>query len=616
MAHAVEKDQPADESKPDRRNASRRQSDREAQQRAVAAAWLSWQCKMVAGVLCGAVFSVENKQLQSVQAHWPQGDKQLPALTIFAKQALDAGDVLISPLPKTTHHESQAQDHIAIPISNSGGQYIVVMHIIARSQSQQQAVVQLIQWGGIWLGSLDQVVGDFAGTGTSVSIQLAEQVLSHQDMYAACLQAVNQLADELNCDRVSIGLLKNKNIRLQAISQISDFDKRVALVRTMEMCMEEAIDQRTIVNTSSTNSMVMTRAHDELASTHGGYAACTVPLYCNSETIGAVLLERDSDVGFNGDTVQQIANLLAPLGPVLQLIHREQRSYITRVADKARRVFSKESIPTTMQGRAAVGIGVLAALFALFVPVPYNVSAQASIEGSDKQVLVAPQAGYIKSASARAGDRVVAGQVIASLEDRELTLEREKWLGELGKLETAFAGALTARDRSELGILQAKKTQVEAELALIDEKLRRANLTAPFDGVLVSGDLNQSLGSPVDVGEVLFEIASMESYRLVLEVDEHDVAGVEAGQSGVLRFSALPGNKHEFTTSSVVPVALTRDRRSVFSVEAELNEAATNLRPGMQGVAKIRVGDKPLIWIWTHGIVSKLRLWFWKSGLL
>jgi len=149
---------------------------------------------------------------------------------------------------------------------------------------------------------------------------------------------------------------------------------------------------------------------------------------------------------------------------------------------------------------------------------------------------------------------------------------------------------------------------------LIEQKLSRSQLTAPFDGVLVSGDLNQALGSPVEVGQVLFEVTSLKSYRLLLEVDEHDVANIEPRQSGVLRFSALPGNKHKINTSSVMPVALTRERNSVFSVEAELIEKTDKLRPGMRGVAKIRVGEKPLIWIWTNGLIAKMRLWLWKAG--
>jgi len=593
-----------------------RPSERDEQQRAVAGAWLGWQCKMVAGVVRGAVFSVKDDRLEKVLGHWPENDTQVSALSILANQSLESGEVLILPAQKSDKADSQPQDHIAIPIVNAGASQVVVMHLVARSQTQQDAVVQLVQWGGMWLGSLDNVMSGMSGAASAVSIQLAERALEHKDLYSACLEAANQLAIDLQCERVSVGLKRGASIRLQAISQVVSFDDRRALVLSIEAAMEEAAEQETIINTSDDKSdFLLTRAHEELKTVHSSMSICTIPLYCNNVAVGAVLLERDAEEGFPPDAVNHAVKVLAPMGPVLQLIRQEQRSYGARIRESVRSTINPDKLPSTRKGKIIAGICGLGVLGLLFVPVPHNVAAQARIEGSDKQVLVAPQAGYIKSASARAGDKVVEGQVIASLEDRDLIIEREKWVGELGKLDTSLARALSSRDRSELGMLQAKKAQVDAELSLIDQKLSRAQLVAPFDGVLVSGDLNQSLGAPVEVGQVLFEVASMDSYRLILEINEHDVAGIEPEQRGVLRFSAIPGNKHALTTTSIVPVALTRDRKSVFSVEAELDEKSDNLRPGMRGVAKIRVGEKPLVWIWTHRLIAKMRLWLWKSGL-
>jgi len=616
VAVVLSKDTSAPQTGRNRHSAESRSHDPDKQHRILGDAWLGWQCRMVAGALRGAVFSASEGQLKTLLAHWPESSKPVSKMGIIANQALDSGDVLIETVQRPRDSNAQAQDHIAIPISNDGREYVVVLHILSRSKSQQQAVAQLVQWGGMWLGSLDTVVSEFSRSVSTVSIELAEQVLSHDNLYAACLEAANRLCIELQCDRVSVGLKKGAMVRLQAISQISQFDGRRALVRAIEAAMEEALDQQSIINIADSDStqLLLTRAHQELQSGHGAMLACTIPLYCNDEAVGAVLLERESERGFSREAVNRASDSLEPMGPVLQLIKKEQRSVLRRVHDWFRDTFSLRKLPTTIMGRVFLAMCCLAVLSVLIIPVPHNVSAQASIEGTDKQVLVAPYIGFIKSAHARAGDYVKAGQVIASLEDRELIIEKERWLGELDKLETSLARALSLRDRSELGVVQAKKAQADAELALIEQKLSRSKLTAPFDGVLVSGDLNQALGAPVDVGQVLFEVASLTSYRLLLEVDEHDVAAIEPRQSGVLRFSALPGNKHNIRTSSVMPVALTRDRNSVFSVEAELNRQTDKLRPGMRGVAKIRVGEKPLIWIWTKGLIDTMRLWLWKSG--
>jgi hypothetical protein len=35
------------------------------------------------------------------------------------------------------------------------------------------------------------------------------------------------------------------------------------------------------------------------------------------------------------------------------------------------------------------------------------------------------------------------------------------------------------------------------------------------------------------------------------------------------------------------------------------------LRPGMEGVGKVAIGERRLIWIWTHKLIDWVRLAFW-----
>ena len=46
-------------------------------------------------------------------------------------------------------------------------------------------------------------------------------------------------------------------------------------------------------------------------------------------------------------------------------------------------------------------------------------------------------------------------------------------------------------------------------------------------------------------------------------------------------------------------------------VEAVLEEPFAALRPGMEGIAKIDVGRRRLLWIWTHEMLDWLRLSLW-----
>jgi len=61
----------------------------------------------------------------------------------------------------------------------------------------------------------------------------------------------------------------------------------------------------------------------------------------------------------------------------------------------------------------------------------------------------------------------------------------------------------------------------------------------------------------------------------------------------------------------VTPVATAQDGRNFFRVEAKLAHAPARLRPGMEGVGKIRVGERRLWWILTHSFSEWLRVQVW-----
>jgi hypothetical protein len=73
----------------------------------------------------------------------------------------------------------------------------------------------------------------------------------------------------------------------------------------------------------------------------------------------------------------------------------------------------------------------------------------------------------------------------------------------------------------------------------------------------------------------------------------------------------MPDTLFPFTVSSITPVNLAKEGRNSFRVEAQLEHATERLRPGMEGVGKILIGERKLVWIWTHSLTDWLRLWAW-----
>jgi RND family efflux transporter MFP subunit len=263
-------------------------------------------------------------------------------------------------------------------------------------------------------------------------------------------------------------------------------------------------------------------------------------------------------------------------------------------------------------GLKVAGASLAAALLiAGLWQIDYRVTARTVVEGSIQLVKAAPFDGFIAESFVRAGDTVKSGQLMARLEDRDLALERQRWAAELEQAQRKFQVAMAQSDRGSMVVLEAQTHQSQAQLALVDEKLEKARLTAPFDGVVVSGDLSQSIGSPVEQGRVLFEVAPLEGYRVILQVDDRDIALLATGQPGKLVLSSSPERSFPFAVSSVTSVATQQEGRNVFRVEAQMRGVPAPLRPGMEGIGKVVVGKSSLLWIWTHRAFDWLRLTLW-----
>lgn len=135
---------------------------------------------------------------------------------------------------------------------------------------------------------------------------------------------------------------------------------------------------------------------------------------------------------------------------------------------------------------------------------------------------------------------------------------------------------------------------------------------APFNGLVVVGDLSQSIGAAVARGEPLMTVAPLDAYRIAIKVDERRISAVKLGQSGSLLVTALPLSPFEIQVDKITPVAEYGDGATTFRVEASLTGDTSKLRPGMEGVVKIDVDERRVFTIWTQPLVDWFRVWLWR----
>ncbi len=461
----------------------------------------------------------------------------------------------------------------------------------------------------------DRTASESTADPRAALLELAVTVLDCESFGEAAITLATELATKLRCERVSLGFLEGAEVELTALSHSARFDERTRLARDVAAAMQEATDQEAPVTYPPLRDDVLeiSRAHADLCSAHASGAACTIPLLEGEEIVGALTLELPPARRLEPRVVAFAEQVAALLGPILNAKRREARSLWRVVWDSLDRERGRWLDRDEPGRRWLAGACAVLALAVAVVPGTYRISAPATLEGTVQRAVVAPIDGYIAESRARAGDVVRRGQVLGALDDTDLGLERRKWAGRRAQIQKEYRAAVAGHDRAQTRILRARLDQAEAEIALLDGQLARTQLLAPFAGVVAKGDLSRSLGSPVKRGEVLFEVAPLDSYRIVLEVDEREIAYAAAGQRGELTLSALPGSPLPLRVERITPIASTAEGRNFFRVEARLEAPSRELRPGMEGIGKIEVGSRSLIWIWTHSLFDWLRLaaWSW-----
>jgi multidrug efflux pump subunit AcrA (membrane-fusion protein) len=582
--------------------------------------WLALQCSMIPGVRAGLLLLRDQAGQSYVPAAvWPDRRHDVTYLTGAAERALaERRGTVLGLDPDDKGRVAPGSVQVACPLeADAELAGAIVVDVRARPERELQAVLRQLLWGTGWLVALlrrRQLARDAAMVDrAAIALDLVQAAHEHPTLPQAAMAVVNELATVVNADRVSLGIQKKARLELRAISRTAWFDPKSHLVEAIEGAMEEAIDQAgwiayPVLPDSPARVNVAQR---DLASRSGSAAVLSVPIVSRGQPIGALTLERTQGEPFDAASVVLCEAVGELLGPALQLRLEGERWFSGRIvatlADwRDRLIGPRRPVP-----KVAAVLLLIAALLLAFADGEFRVSARTIVEGAVQRATVAPFDGYITEAFVRAGSAVRQGQVLATLDDRDLKLERARWEAEKEQVARKYREALAKHDRAASRVLAAQLSQVEAQLALSEEKLARTQLVAPFDGVVVSGDLSQMLGAPVEKGKVLFELAPLGKYRVILQVDERDIAHVTSGQRGELALTGVTGANLPFTIKTVTSVATAQEGRNFFRAEAQLEDTSARMRPGMEGVGKISIGERRLLWIWTRNFVNWLRISFW-----
>lgn len=560
--------------------------------------WLALLCSMLPGVKSAVVF--QTKEEDTLLIGWPSSVPVSESLLDAAKLAESQQSSLVI---------SQETGLVfAHPISVSEKKFGAVALLVEANNNQQQAIKQLINWGNSWL---ELLLRHHDHTNTTDEFKLLPVLRSLVVLEPGVIEKslVTQLADLYSADRVSLGFVTPHGIELTAISHRPTFDGRVNLAGMIQSAMLEAVLANGSIHT--TNSISDHTAHELLSKQLTSKSLLTVPLV-GSEPLGAIMLERqysfsESEV----ESIEDVAAIVTPRFEQQRLIEMSPPQYFLALS---RRWRAKAFYKTWTNGRlVAVAASVLLLMLLGLLNSTYNVTSRAILEGLSQQSVVAPFDGFIESAKARAGDLVTADELLATMDDRDILLELSRLENERDDFNRQYRQALADLDQAQSTILKARVDQADAKLAQLHRRLRQLELRAPISGVIISGDLSRALGAPLVKGDVLFEVAPLDAYRIVLHINERDIDEIRPGQSGLVTFSAHPDTKVPFTVQSITSVMTAEAGVGVvFRTEANISGNYPFLRPGMEGFARTTIGQRKLGWILFHDVADWFRLLIWR----
>jgi len=242
---------------------------------------------------------------------------------------------------------------------------------------------------------------------------------------------------------------------------------------------------------------------------------------------------------------------------------------------------------------------------------------------------------YVQQVSAQAGAHVRQGQVLITLDARDLDANlrraesgRAEVESAIPELENATAAAKANLDlaqttfqrmrqlaaqksissqeldeasarlkaaQANYDMIRSRRAQINSKAATVEQEIRAAqimrdysSLAAPFSGVVISRTVEP--GNLATPGAPLLTIEQDGLYRLEASVDESKLASVRVGQAVEVVLEA--GRKLNARVSEIVPAVDSASRTYIVKLDLP---AAPNLRTGMFGRAIFPLGTQKVV---------------------
>lgn len=244
----------------------------------------------------------------------------------------------------------------------------------------------------------------------------------------------------------------------------------------------------------------------------------------------------------------------------------------------------------------------------------FAVSAAGDI-GPAEQVSVRPEInGRIETLPVDVGDNVKKGDVLFTLDDKDLQTERSSRLTEIArtKLELdraqrnfersqqLFAENLISQElfedtRTEYELAKNSLERAQKELLLVEDRLTKTKIVAPFDCTVLTRPI--SIGQAVsgsggfNSGTEVLTIADLDDMVVNAHINQADITRLKVGLKVDINVESVPGLKLEGLVDRIAPQTTIKNNIRGYAARIVLTTKDARVLPGMTANLSIPVAS-------------------------
>lgn len=239
-------------------------------------------------------------------------------------------------------------------------------------------------------------------------------------------------------------------------------------------------------------------------------------------------------------------------------------------------------------------IGTMLAFLILltFVKVPNNIDAK--VEILPKQFTFFSQVkGVVSEIFVKEGSQIKKGDLLAQIDISDTKIELFEKESMKLKAKTEMFKLKEEGNIADFKIKENEYISLDYEVKLLNLKIQRSKIVAFEDGVVISENLDEIVGKPVNFGEEIIRVASLENVIARFEVPENSIQFVKPSQD--VKFKVY-GRPNDSFSEGIVLSSVSGEGRQVIEsdpnkyymakAQIDLNQNS-GLRPGMTGRGKI-----------------------------